>query len=72
MYKRENSDDDCENHSSSTIGLNIGSLSSKKLSKRMSFTPEYVSPTPNSTKYNRMKTIQFNNFNFQTILPFIT
>ena len=65
MYKRENSDDDCENHSSSSIGLNIGSLSSKKLSKRMSFTPEYVSPTPNSTKYNRMKTIQFNNFNFQ-------
>ena len=36
----------------------------------MSFTPEYVSPTPNSTKYNRMKTIQFNNFNFQNHYSF--
>ena len=42
MYKRENSDDDWENHSSSSIGLNIGSLSSKKLSKRMSFTPMFL------------------------------
>ena len=59
MNKREKSDDDCENHSSSSIGLNIGSLSSKKLSQRMPFSPEYVSPTPNFLI-------------FKTILPFIT